>query len=657
MSYLNGVRLHFAGQFQANVSTVNNDPGHFDNASFEPGFQQLQGVNMFPPNGWFNPQGDATWRLLGCAITAAWMPTPASPTVPVAVPASDPVLSCFVADADMRAPAKLVDLDSEQQMVSEIWGLQVRIADAAGNTLLRAEFEPAAFIDIWNRAAAGGGGDMTMGAMYQSVLTSLDWGDVSASPFLLALQAASAASGLLSIKFNVDGINMDYTSPDFMCGRIVGTIGPASAGEPHHFVAGRQFMANSPAQNPVTPQNVLNFCVGLVDSTAGLIYLDLGNALPTTTPGGPMVDLGDLQLSCLDPIATPGNPAGSTIPLGTVPSGGSGGYASDPDWYANTAGVVALPYDAATVGAAIAACPLAIDGSKPLDGTPPMIAESPSGAFVRADTFVFRASPGDTLQIQVLATVFGQPLPGVQIDFAADPSQLQPSNGINPKDVPNVGTPLSAIGYASASTLLSATTGTDGRATLALGPLGDPGTPRWFNGGADFGIDGQVYGIRPAFDAAQYAGPVNPWNFVSVLLWSGFTLKVPNAPTWHDDLQPIFQQYANLYPVMNRFLDLGDYASVVDNQRLLLLAFGLDTGNPNVMPVTRDLSPAKRAAILQWLQQSPPPLGDPPPVEKAMRAKQVTPPAAPPSVVMPKGGKTAALARRIVVQNRSGDTP
>jgi hypothetical protein len=40
-----------------------------------------------------------------------------------------------------------------------------------------------------------------------------------------------------------------------------------------------------------------------------------------------------------------------------------------------------------------------------------------------------------------------------------------------------------------------------------------------------------------------------------------------------------------------------------------------------------------------------------------MRAKQATPPAAPPSVVMPKGGKTAALARRLVVQNRSGDTP
>ena len=36
MSYMNPLRLHFAGQFQANVSTVNNDPGHFYNAVFRP---------------------------------------------------------------------------------------------------------------------------------------------------------------------------------------------------------------------------------------------------------------------------------------------------------------------------------------------------------------------------------------------------------------------------------------------------------------------------------------------------------------------------------------------------------------------------------------------------------------------------------------------
>jgi hypothetical protein len=269
----------------------------------------------------------------------------------------------------------------------------------------------------------------------------------------------------------------------------------------------------------------------------------------------------------------------------------------------------------------------------------------------------------------VLATRFGQPLGDATIHFAADPSQLQPSNGVDPNDVPPVGTPVAAIGFAEANTVLSATTGSDGWATLTLPPpaqggaqpgLGDPGTPRWFNGGQDPGIDGQVYGVRPAFADAQYTGTENPLNFVSILLWSGFAPKVPNAPTWYDDLQPIFRQYANLYPVMNRFLDLGDYDSVVANQRLLLLAFGLDNGNPNVMPVTRDLSPAKRAAILQWLQQSPPPLGTPPTRAKAAAVQHPAAAAAAPRevTVMPKGGKTAALARRLAVQNANkGETP
>jgi len=42
MSYLNPLRLHFAGQFQASVSTVNNDPVHFDNSRFKPAYQNLQ---------------------------------------------------------------------------------------------------------------------------------------------------------------------------------------------------------------------------------------------------------------------------------------------------------------------------------------------------------------------------------------------------------------------------------------------------------------------------------------------------------------------------------------------------------------------------------------------------------------------------------------
>lgn len=193
----------------------------------------------------------------------------------------------------------------------------------------------------------------------------------------------------------------------------------------------------------------------------------------------------------------------------------------------------------------------------------------------------------------------------------------------------------------------SATTNSAGCATLTL-TGGDPGTPRYFNNGQDYGLDGQVYGVRPGFTDTQYSGgqPVNQWNFVSVLLWSGF--KPSNPVTWND-LQPIFQQYANLYPVMNRFLNLGDYSSVVANASLLLLAFGLDPTNPNAMPVTRDLSPAKRQAILAWLKNPLPgapakaPTSTPAPKAAAAATGATAGFAA-------KGGKASAVARRLALQ-------
>lgn len=628
MSYLSPLRLHFSGRFQANVSTVNNDPAHFDNAAFEPGYQAPQGPGMHPPNGWFNPQGDAAWRLLGCTVNAAWTPSGQ-------VTAPDPVLCCIVADSDSRVPAKLVDLDSEQQLVSEIWGLQVRIAQADGTTLLTGDFDPAAFIDIWDRSTDSAGGDTVAGAMYQSVLDNLQWADVSESPFLTALKVA-AGDGLLSIKFNVDTFNMDPTSPEFMTGRIVGSIGPASLSEPRHMVLGRQFMAAGvtlPTTNFFTPANGINFCVGVIDRTTGCIYVDMGNAL-TTGAGGAINDQGDLTLGIYNPLLTPVDPAGSVIPIGVVSSQGPGGYASDPAWYTRTAGIVAMPIPASLMALA----ETSVLGLVGASGS--SISESPSGAFLRADTFVYRLSPGDTVSVPVRAMQWGRPLQGVAVDFLFDPSQLQPGSGFPyVATSPPVAQPLQALDFGA-----RAVTDANGIAQLVV-RAGDPGTPRWFNGGLDYGIDGQVYGVRAAFeDSTRFGGPVNQWNFISFLVWSGFA---PASPVTWTDLQPIFQQYANLYPVMNRFLDLGDYDSVVANARLLSLAFGLNPDDPNAMPVTRDLSPAKRDAILAWLKQPLPGAVAPVPERQA---SAVAPPPEPPVGGAPRGGKAAAASRRLVLQ-------
>ena len=50
----------------------------------------------------------------------------------------------------------------------------------------------------------------------------------------------------------------------------------------------------------------------------------------------------------------------------------------------------------------------------------------------------------------------------------------------------------------------------------------------------------------------------NQWNFISILVWDAFHPDEP--PTWYGSMEPVFRQYANLYPVMKQPLDLADYA-------------------------------------------------------------------------------------------------
>jgi hypothetical protein len=609
MSYLEPPRLQFSGRFQAAPSTVNNDPTHFDNATFQPSFQLPQTATS--PNGWWNPRGDAAWRLIDCTVGAA------SRADGSAADRDDPVLGGVVADSDCRVCAKLVDLDPEQQLVSEVWGLEIRICAHDGRTLVRGEFEPAAFSDIWDRAQRGAGGDIGASAAYQSVLTGVEWGDVTASGVLSDLRAATEP-GLLSIKFTLDGYNMNATSERFTLGRIAGAIGPASDREPRHFVRGRQFMA-APAAAPgnfFAPAGRINFCPGLVDERLGKVHVDLGNALPTDTAGGPLADLGWLSLSC-DLLDADGHPVPHVI--GTID------YLAD-RWYERTAGIVSLPADRV-----LTADELAMLRQNPLSlrtaGTA-AVSEPPLGLHVRADRFVFRLDPGQRATVRLYATRLGAPAAGARILSFLDPLQLQLQGEPGPGSAIDFPPRLIAD--------------EQGVATLEV-VAADPGNPRGY-------IDGIVYGIRPAIEDTLAVGlgyPFNKWEFVSVLVWDRFACDDP--PTWHGGLADVFTQYSNLYPVMDRLLDMSDYESVCQSRDLLLLAYGLPMGDPNAMPVTRDLSAAKRAAIVRWLSELGPdgkPLAGTAPAEPETAV--ATAPAArgaPPD--HSQGGKAAAAGRTL----------
>jgi hypothetical protein len=620
MSYLDPLRLHFTGRFLAAPPTANNDPMHYNLATFREEFRE-RGPGA--TKGWWNPGGNADWRFLGCTVTAAYV----SDGTPV--PADDAVLTLAVADSDERVAAKMCDLDTEQQLVSEIWGLEVRLVDPSGHTVLRGRVESAAFMDIWDRAPEVRG-DGLAGVWYQSVLTDLDWADVSASPFLTALATASAQNGLLSIRFNIDLYDMDFKSATFTQGRIAGTIGPASTDEPRHFVAGRQLMAaQANGGNFFKPAAGVNFCVARVDAANHKVLLDLGNAL-TVKPTGEFHDVGRLTLQCVPP-------GGSPLAIDDVP------YLAS-NWYRNTAGIVALPAGRALTDAElalIAGNPLVITLTAPGQPATVAVSEATSGEFVRADRYVYRLDAGDHATVDLFATRFGAPAPAAAVTLALDPSQLQ----AGPNDPP-VGTPETALTFPA-----TVTADARGRASFTILAT-DPGNPRGF-------IDGQVYGIRPLAANAAASDVQNPWTFVSVLLWNAF---MPDSPaTWHGSMQPIFQLYRNLYPAMDRFLDLSKYEDICAHRGLLVLAFSLDVANPNSMPVTRELSNAKRAAILKWLDKTGPDgkplLGVPAaaPMSAAVETTQRALGARLADVV--RGGKEAAIARRVISQRRAAGRP
>lgn len=113
------------------------------------------------------------------------------------------------------------------------------------------------------------------------------------------------------------------------------------------------------------------------------------------------------------------------------------------------------------------------------------------------------------------------------------------------------------------------------------------------------------------------------FDLVTALVFDAY--RVPDEPTWLRDVQPVLKQYANLYPIMNkRLVRLDDYESVRRHRAILQFSFARDIDDPNAMPVTRDLSPAKRRMILAWLALADLPIGTAPP-ERAARTPLAAP--------------------------------
>jgi hypothetical protein len=584
VSYLHPVRLAFSGRFQADPSTVNNDVRHYDNASFKAQYQDYQSGD--DADGWWNPSGSGAFRLKDCVVRQVWYGDGSGADDP----AKDPAVGLAVLDSNDRTAGKIVDLDPQWQLASQLWGLRVRLTDLRGQdgaaTWLASSYVANPFRDLWFSRVAGLRGDAAASAIFQSVLGELAWGRNPASRFIDELRAATQ-SRLLSIRLVTYAYKDDHAASGFTLGRLSGVIGPYLAGEPKSIVAGRRF---APANGNASPHNLMYFTGQM--APGGRLLVDLCNALPLDGTYQPQ-DLGPLTVGMLLDAQTAEGAAvtaANFAPIGAVPY-------QDPDWLLKSGGVAAfeLTPDQIVHQSPGSFLPLALASQPPGQGAAQVeIRETPGGLFVGAEPFVLRidSEPGKSVAAEttLYATAFGAPAAGaaLQIGQTGQMDGLGGGYGANQPTapIPPAGVPTAAL------TLPAALIADDaGRATLTLAATA-PGAPRGY-------IDGQLYNVTYQ-QAGQTPSDLGPFEVVAIHLRDAY--PVSDEPTWTADIAPMFLQFANLYPIMSRRLvRLSDPVSVYDNRALLSLAFSLPIEDPNYMPVTRDLSEGRRRTIVKWL--------------------------------------------------------
>lgn len=537
MSYLDLPRVHLYGTFLASPSTLNN---YDSNYAVDP-------PNPITP-GW-NPQGLASWTMDITVQTVVGADGGGAP-------AGDTLAGATLTSVSSPT-AKLVDLDPDQQSVSQVWGLTVALTLSDGTVAFTGDVDPCALADLWLRVqGVRAGGTERAGGMFQTVVRPA-WGDVSSSPTMQALKAASPE--MLSLKWVVDGYNGSSASPGFNVGRMVATLGPQGADEPLHLLAGRRLRVGD-LKNPTI--TLLWDAPFQVDAARKVLVLDLGNsvAMDALLGGNPLVDALTVSVAA--------GTADAQV-LGTVP------YTLDT--YRATAGIAELPLTADQL-ALVRKAPVSVTATPPAKfaAWPASLAEASDGAWVGIDTSFVRLNPGEQALVGLWATSWGE--------------RAQRTVDLSLVDMGSNNTPAGGLTF-------PATVQTEASGYAAVALTGGSTAPRDPARTAD-DIDGQVYFVGgswlPAAQAAMGNVPLN------VLVWDAYA-PATDPPTWWGDVQPILYQFARLYPGMRNILDISDYRTMAANAQRLSYAMSLPVAHPGYMPVTRDLSTAKRQAVLDWV--------------------------------------------------------
>ena len=455
-------------------------------------------------------------------------------------------------------------------------------------------------------------------------LLNVVWnGDISSSPFLVSLKAASPQA--LNVKLTVDLHQNNpqnvFTSGDQFCyGRVLGSIGPAAPTELPQVVPGRCVQTASSsssslaaammktqggprlsARDRVAAQTIAigeareeakasamtatapepwNPAYAIIRQvgTQTLLSIDIGGCglLNATPPQQPVTSDGTFENdSCVVGVVN--------VSTGKFTAFVNGNLSLPPQYQTLTSTaknttlvknscVFSFPITAAD-GTSYQTNPLAIQ----VNGTT-VAQEYSSGLWI--DTAVsserLQCGMGNTVQTQLMVQKFGNPVSGP----VGVTSSIQLDDGQASTDI-SVG-----IGNADATGRATVTT----KVNVNQLQLPPPRVP----------LDSQVYFVVMTDANNQPIGdePLEGAS-LSVLLFDAYT--APANPTWND-VSEVFGAYARMYPGMKSRFDISDQATVAGDPQAVLEHMDIPIEDPAYMPVTRDLSPAKVAMIVAWLK-------------------------------------------------------
>ena len=566
MSYIFEPRLSFGGRFLSDVSTRNNT-----DANYKEGAAQSDLWNVL---------GGASVELLNCR---------AVPDQGIAP--DDPAAKFVITGAVDQTSGKMVDLDPDWQVSSQLWGMRLRVSDpATGELAVEGNLAVCAFRDLWRRQTDQAANGQASGARFVSTLSDLSWGPATARSARLTALRQQTSEDKLSVGIHTFGYFYVDTSPRYRTGTVFAHIGPYQTGEPQTALVHRRLQTFAVQTSGGQPFAVVSDIDFALEADGGRGHFDIGHALLVSDVDGTLTQLASLgpgfapiKALSIGLLPNPAPPLFSVVPPANVQT--IVDLPAQPDWYIRTGGVVSVDLPPPVAAAALTRR-LALFGRFNSGEVRLFAAETADGLFFRSDDFVQRLDPGDLGNVTIAARRFGVPAEGVTFHLL-EVAQAQGAPGI--------------------AITAPAPTDAKGEATVRL-TASDPGHPRAANQ-----IDGQVFAFMYSNKLDDSGAPdltdtgLGNLDLIPVHVRDPF--PVPASPVFETDVHPFMAQFAQLYPIMSEHLfDISDYNALAARRRPMLLAFSRRIEDPNYMPVTRDLSRGKIETLVKWLSAE---TGDP----------------------------------------------